>query len=71
MTHICIGKLTISGLDNGLSSGWHHAIIYTNARILLIWPIQEDALENIVYEMASILSWTQYANKTRLSTYIL
>ena len=34
--HICIRKLTIIGSDNGLSPGWHQAIIWTNAGILLI-----------------------------------
>ena len=27
MTHICVSKLTIIGSDNGLSPGWHQAII--------------------------------------------
>ena len=35
-THICINELTIIGSDNDLSSGWHQAIIWTNAGILLI-----------------------------------
>ena len=39
MTHICVSKLTISGLGDGLSPGRHQAIISTNAGILLIWPI--------------------------------
>ena len=34
--HICMGKLTIIDSDNGLSPGWHQAIIWTNAGILLI-----------------------------------
>ena len=34
--HICIGKLTIIGSDNGLSPGWCQAIIWSNAGILLI-----------------------------------
>ena len=34
-THICVGKLTIIGSDNGLSPGWRQAIIGTNAGILL------------------------------------
>ena len=33
--HICDGKLTIIVADNGLSPGWRHAIIWTNAKILL------------------------------------
>ena len=36
VTHICVSKLTIIGSDNGLSPGRRHAIIWTNARILLI-----------------------------------
>ena len=37
--HICVGKLTIIGSDNGLLPGWCQAIIWTNAGILLIWPL--------------------------------
>ena len=36
VTHICANKLTSIGSDNGLSPGWHQAIIWTNTRILLI-----------------------------------
>ena len=39
VTHICIGKLTIIGSDNGLSPGWRQAIIWTNAGILLFGPL--------------------------------
>ena len=35
-THICVGKLTIIGSDNGLSPGRRQAIIWTIAGILLI-----------------------------------
>ena len=35
-THICVGKLTIIGSDNGLSLDRRQAIILTNAGILLI-----------------------------------
>ena len=38
VTHICVGKLTIIGSDNGLSPDQHKAIIWTNAGILLIGP---------------------------------
>ena len=34
--HICVGKLTIIGSDNGLSPGRRQAIIWTNAGILFI-----------------------------------
>ena len=72
VTHICISKLNIIGSDNGLSPGRRQAIIWTNAGILLIRPlginklqwnlyisIQENALENIVWKMAAILSRPQ------------
>ena len=36
MTHICVGKLTIIGSDNGLSPGRRQAIIWTKVGILLI-----------------------------------
>ena len=36
LTHICVGKLTTIGSDNGLSPGRRKAIIWTNARIVLI-----------------------------------
>ena len=36
VTHICVGNLTIIGSDNGLSPNRRQAIIWTNARILLI-----------------------------------
>ena len=38
LTHICVGKLTIIGSDNGLSPARRQAIIWTNAGILLIRP---------------------------------
>ena len=39
VTHICVGKLTIIGSDNGLSPRRRQAIIWTNAGILLIGPL--------------------------------
>ena len=39
VTHICVGNLTIIGSDNGLPPGRRQAIIWTNARILLIEPL--------------------------------
>ena len=39
MTHICVGKLTIIGSDNGLAPGRRQAIIWINAGILLIGPL--------------------------------
>ena len=38
VTHICLGNLTNIGSDNGLSPDRRHAIIWTNAPILLIGP---------------------------------
>ena len=38
----CVSKLNIIGLDNGLSPGRHQAIIWTNAGILLIWPLRTN-----------------------------
>ena len=37
--HICVGKLTIIGSDNGMLPGRRQAIIWTNAGILLIEPL--------------------------------
>ena len=48
MMHICVGKLTIIGSDNGLSPGWRRAIIWTNARILLIWPLGTNFNEILI-----------------------
>ena len=39
VTHICVGKLTISGSHNGLSPGRRQSIIWTNVGILLIWHL--------------------------------
>ena len=65
--HICINKLTIIGSDNGLLSGRHKAIIWTNAGILFIWVlgtnqwylqqnsyifIQENMFKSVICEMA-------------------
>ena len=71
LTHICISAQTIIGSDNGLSPGWHQAIIWSNAEILLIGPrgtnfseilikmftffSQEDEIENVVCKMEAIL----------------
>ena len=39
VTHICVGKLTIIGSDNGLSPERRQAIIWTSAVILSIGPL--------------------------------
>ena len=78
-THICVGNLSIIGPDNGLSPGRRQSIISTNARILFMVPwgtnrwnfnrsssifIQENTFENVVCEMASILSRPQCVKTT-------
>ena len=47
-THICIGKLTIIGSDNGLSPGRRQAIIWTNAGILLIGHLGTNFSEILI-----------------------
>ena len=48
MTHICVSKLTIIGLDNGLPPGRRQAIIWTNAGILLIGPLGTNFSEILI-----------------------
>ena len=48
VTHICVGKLTIIGSDNGLSPGRRQAIIRTNAGILLIRPLGTNFSEILI-----------------------
>ena len=45
---ICVSKLTIIGSDNGLSPDRRQAIIWTNARILLIGPWGTISSENVI-----------------------
>ena len=77
--HICVSKIIIIGSNNGLSLGRRQAIIWTNAGILLIGPlgtnlieilieiyivfIQENAFENVVRNMADVLSQHQLFKK--------
>ena len=46
--HICVGKLTITGSDNGLSPGRRQAIIWTNDGILLIGPLGTNFSEILI-----------------------
>ena len=78
VTHIYISNLTIIGSDNDLLPGWHKAIIWTNAGIMLVGPlgtkiqwnfnrnswifIQEKAFENGICDTAAISSQPQYGN---------
>ena len=48
VTHICVGKLTIIGSDNGLSPERRQAIIWTNAGILLIRPLGTNFSEILI-----------------------
>ena len=48
VTHICVSKLTIIGSDNGLSPGRRQAIIWTTARILLIWASGTNLSEILI-----------------------
>ena len=48
MTHICVGNLTIIGSDNGLSPDRRQAIIWTNAGLLLIWPLGTNFIEILI-----------------------
>ena len=74
VTHICVNELTIIGSYNGLLPGWHQAIIWTNAGILLIGPLGTNFSEILIViqifhsrkctwkcdlRNASILSWPQ------------
>ena len=45
MKHICVSRLTIIVLDNGLSPGRHQAFIWINAGILLIGPFGTNVSE--------------------------
>ena len=48
VSHICVSKLTIIGLDNGLSPGRRQAIIWTNAGLLLIRPLESNFSEILI-----------------------
>ena len=48
VTHICVGKLTTIGSDNGLSPGRRQAIIWINAGILLIGPLETNFSEILI-----------------------
>ena len=77
--HICVSKLSIIGPDNGLSPGRRQAIIWTNDGTFLIgtlgtnfseiiieiyiFIIQENAFENGVCKVASILPRPQCVKK--------
>ena len=47
-TGICIGNLTIIDSDNGLSPGWHQAIIWTNTPVVLIGPVGKTSSDILI-----------------------
>ena len=47
-THICLGKITTIGSDNGLSPGRRQTIIWANAGILLIGPFGTNFSEILI-----------------------
>ena len=48
VTHICVGKLTTIGSDNGLSPGRCQTIFWTNAGIFLIVPLGTNFSEILI-----------------------
>ena len=68
--HICIGKLTTIGSDNGLLPGRRQAIICTNARILLIGTLGTNFSE-ILIEINTFsfkkMHWKMLSGKWRSS----
>ena len=78
MTPACVNNLTFIGSGNGLSPGRYQAIVWTNARILLIKPlrtnfskisieilyifIQENTFEYTVRKMGAVLSRSECVN---------
>ena len=62
MTHICVSKLTITGSDNGLSTGRRQALIWTYAGILLTGPLGKNFSE-ILIKIYNELTW-QWVNLT-------
>ena len=77
VTHICVSKPNIFGSDNGLSPVRCQTIIWTNADLLLVVPLEtnfseisikllnfhsRNAFENVVCEAVSTLSRPQWVN---------
>ena len=48
MTHICANKLTTISSENGLAPGRHQFIIWTNARISLIGPLETNFSDTFI-----------------------
>ena len=78
VTHICVGKQTIIGSDNGLSPGRRQAFYLNQCRNIVNWNlgnklqwkfiqnsnifIQENAFENVVRKLVAILPQPQCVN---------
>ena len=60
VTHICVSKITIIGLDNALSPDRRQVIIWTNAGILLIEPLginfSEILIDVLIFSFKKIRS---------------
>ena len=61
-THICDSKLAIIGSDNGLAPGRRHAIIWTDAGILLIGPLETNF--SVILSKIHIFSFKKMHLKT-------
>ena len=48
VTHICLSKIISIASDNGLATSRRQAIIWTNAGILLIWPLGTNFSEILI-----------------------
>ena len=48
VTYICVSKLISIDTDNGLSLGWHQAIIWANVGILLTGPLGTNFNEILI-----------------------
>ena len=46
--YVCVGNITIISSNNGLSPGRRQAIIWVNARILLIGPLGTNFSEVLI-----------------------
>ena len=81
VTHICVGKPSIIGADNGLSPGRRQAIIWTNARILSIRPLATNFNEILIgiqtfsfkkmYLKMSSAKWRQFCLSLNVLTTVI
>ena len=87
VTHICVGKQTSIGSNNGLAPDRRQATIWINAGILLIGPLgtnlseiliefltfsfKKNAFESVVCETAAILSRPRCVNQKSQLTILM